>query len=57
MKLKDIPIKEIISDLTSINLVELEDRCERFFHVPTPTSETQILLPESVRKNASITLN
>lgn len=43
-ELKDIPVKEIISDLTSVNLVELEDRGECFYRLPTPTVETQTLL-------------
>ncbi len=43
---KNIPVKEIIDALTAINLVELEDRNERFYRVPTPTRETQALLDQ-----------
>ena len=43
-ELKDIPVKEIIYDLTAINLVELEDRGECFYRVPTPNNATQALL-------------
>jgi hypothetical protein len=43
---KDIPVNEIIDTLTAINLIELEDRNERFYRVPTPTQETRALLDQ-----------
>ena len=43
-ELKDIPLTEIISDLTSMNLIEVKARGKCFYRVPTPPSETQTLL-------------
>lgn len=43
-ELKDIPVTEIIDDLTAINLVELEDRNGSFYRVPASNEETQALL-------------
>ena len=42
--LKNIPIKEVISDLSSIQMVELLDKDGAFYRVPTPNNDTQNLL-------------
>ena len=45
-ELADNPVKEIIDQLAAINLVELKDKGEIFYRVPTPTNETQTLLSQ-----------
>ncbi len=42
--LKNIPIKEVIADLSSIQMVELEDSDGAFYRVPTSDQSTQSLL-------------
>ena len=41
---KNIPIKEQINDLSSIQMAELEDNDGTFYRVPTPNRSTQSLL-------------
>ena len=43
-ELADNPVKEIIDQLAAINMVELKDKGEIFYRVPTPNNETQDLL-------------
>jgi len=45
-ELADNPVKEIIDQLAAINMVELKDKGERFYRVPTPNNETQDLLSQ-----------